>query len=263
MTHTISHRLRRLGRATVCGLVRRFPGLKILLPTTIPLKVRRFTCGDERTSELIVFLPGIGDVLEDFELNEFVEAVRKSARPADMLVADVHAGYYFRRSMLERLHKDVIEPVKLCGYTKIWLVGISLGGFGALLYARDNASELYGLMLLAPYVGESDLIREISDAGGLQSWNPGIIKADDYAHRIWRWLKHEYVDRNTNSPIEIYLGFGDRDRFARANALLAEILPVERVVTLHGGHDWKTWREVWRSFLAHRDSQAMPNMSES
>ena len=211
----------------------------------------------------MVFLPGIGDVLEDFELNEFVQAVRKSARPADMLVADVHAGYYFRRSMLERLHKDVIEPAKLRGYTKIWLVGISLGGFGALLYAMENVSELHGLMLLAPYVGENNLINEISDAGGLASWNPGPVKADDYAYGIWRWLKHEYVNRNANSSVEIYLGFGHRDRFARGNALLAAILPAERIVTTHGGHDWQTWRQVWRSFLACRESHSVPNTSES
>lgn len=126
-----------------------------------------------------------------------------------------------------------------------------------------NASELHGLMLLAPYVGENNLINEISDAGGLASWNPGPVKADDYAYGIWRWLKDEYVNRNANSSIEIYLGFGHRDRFARGNALLAEILPAERVVTTHGGHDWQTWRQVWQLFLAHRESHAAPKTSES
>ena len=119
------HRLRRLKRSLLCGLVRRYPRLDALLPAVAPVNVRRVCF--EGHPELIVFLPGIGDVLEDFELNGFADAVRESSTPADLVVADVHFGYYARASVLERLREDVIEPAKSC-YTTISLAGISLGG---------------------------------------------------------------------------------------------------------------------------------------
>ncbi len=219
---TYPHRLRRLKRAALCGLVRRYPALQPLLPAVAPLNVQRF--GDARHSELMVFLPGIGDVLEDFERNGFVQALRDSARPADMVVADVHFGYYVRRSVLERLRVDVIEPARSCGYATIFLVGISLGGLGALLYAMEHPVDVQGLMLLAPYLGDSSLVKEIEDAGGLKLWDAGDVNVDD-------------------------------DPFAPGNTLLGDILPEHRVFTVRGGHDWQTWERLWQMFLAQRDSQ--------
>ena len=134
------------------GVVRRYSAFKRIFPATAPLAVQRFDCGEERASELMIFLPGVGDVLEDFERNRFMEAVWASGRPANIIVADLHAGYYFRFNVLDRLHKDVIEPARSCGYQSIRLVGISLGGFGALLYTMEKTADIQGLMLLAPYL---------------------------------------------------------------------------------------------------------------
>lgn len=53
----------------------------------------------------------------------------------------------------------------------------------------------------------------------------------------------------------LYLGYGTGDGFARADGLLAAVLPRERVFTAPGGHDWPPWRAVWKDFLA---SGALP-----
>ena len=53
--------------------------------------------------------------------------------------------------MVDRLKEDVINPAKEKGYTKIWLVGISLGGLGSLLYAMEHPSDIEGMLVLAPY----------------------------------------------------------------------------------------------------------------
>jgi len=82
MKRTSLHRLRRLKRAMLCGLVRGYPSLQSLLPTATPLDVRRFCSGNH--AELMVFLPGIGDLTDDFELNGFIAALRDSARPAEI-----------------------------------------------------------------------------------------------------------------------------------------------------------------------------------
>jgi len=44
---------------------------------------------------------------------------------------------------------------------------ISLGGLGALLYTMEYPQDVQRLMLLAPYVGQTDLVNEIADAGGV------------------------------------------------------------------------------------------------
>jgi len=49
---------------------------------------------------------------------------------------------------------------------------------------------------------------------------------------------------------EIFLGYGKRDRYARASELLARRLPGACVTTVEGGHDWPTWSELWRIMLA-------------
>ena len=223
------------------------------MPAIEPLNVLRFA--DARHSELMVFLPGIGDVPEDFERNGLVQALRDSARPADIAVADVHFGYYVRRSVLERLRVDVIEPAKSCGYATICLVGISLGGLGALLYAMEHPADVQGLMLLAPYLGDPSLVKEIEDAGGLKLWDARDVDVDDHPRKLWRWLKQCALSPDNCKLAETYLGFGDRDSFAPGNALLAELLPEHTVFTVRGGHDWPTWERLWRMFLADRDSR--------
>src|SRR6266550_1965963 len=133
------HLLRRLRRNLLSAFVLRFPRGIVFLPAPAPLDVREYKSADQQTEELIIFLPGVGDVLEDYETNGFIEAVLKSGAPADMIVVDAHFGYYLRRIVIERLRTDVIGPARATGgYKKIWLAGISLGGFGALLYASEH-----------------------------------------------------------------------------------------------------------------------------
>ena len=223
------------------------------MPAIEALNVLRFD--DARHSELMVFLPGIGDVPEDFERNGFVQALRDSARPADIAVADVHFGYYIRRSVLERLRVDVIEPAKSCGYATICLVGISMGGLGALLYAMEHPADVQRLMLLAPYLGDASLGKEIKDAGGLKLWDARDVDGDDHPRKLWRWLKQCALSQAKCELPEAYLGYGDRDSFAPGNALLGDLLPKHRVFTIRGGHDWQTWKRLWRMFLAERDAQ--------
>ena len=262
MKPLFSYRLRRLRRALLFGLVRRYSAFKRIFPAITPLAVQHFDCGEEPASELMIFLPGVGDVLEDFERNRFMAAVCASKRPADMVVVDVHAGYYLHANVLERLHEDVIAPARASGHRSIWLVGISLGGFGALLYAMENTKDVQGLMLLAPYLGERALIAEIAAAGALRSWQPDEVATGDHTRRLWSWIKRVYATSHDGPAPRVYLGYGNRDSFARGNALLAEHLPADRVFVIPGGHDWKTWRELWRAMLARRDAETPSPLPE-
>jgi pimeloyl-ACP methyl ester carboxylesterase len=89
--------------------------------------------------------------------------------PVDMVMVDAHYGYYADRTILEELHEGVFRPARTCGYRRIWIGGISLGGFGALLYASRYPEDV----TMAPFVGHPHLIDEIASAGGLSRWTGG------------------------------------------------------------------------------------------
>jgi pimeloyl-ACP methyl ester carboxylesterase len=217
-------------------------------PATSPMRTVYFTPqepGENRT--LFVFLPGKWDDPGSFKKEGFIEAVREANLAVDMIGVDAHLGYYFKGIFPARLREDVIIPAKEKGYDQIWLIGISLGGLGALWYDGRFPGDVAGLVAIAPYLGEPETSREISLAGGLANWNPGHIAANDFQKQIWRGLKI-YTQRKENFD-HIYVGYGLQDDFAATNGVFCQVLPEEQVSTCYGGHDWDTWRLLWVDIL--------------
>ncbi|QBQ54068.1 alpha/beta fold hydrolase [Nitrosococcus wardiae] len=172
----------------------------------------------------------------------------KTGLPVDAWEVDAHLGYYTRRLLVNQLHTDVVENARNTGYTRIWLIGISLGGLGSLLYAREHPEAISGMVVLAPFLGNSSLVREIRKAGGVANWKPTAVQPGDYQRHLWQWLQG-YLNPHTALP-RLYLGFGENDKFAPSNRLLAEILPREQVFIASGGHNWPTWKHLWQRILA-------------
>lgn len=233
-------------RSAVGFLAQFSPEFGKLLPCPTPLTFDQHRLNSERVNEtLFVLLPGIQDHQFDFEHSGFVQAVRERSIKADLLAVDAHIGYYVRHTILKRLRQDVIEPARRDGYKKIWLVGTSLGGLGSALYAGQHELDLDGVVLLAPYLGQPSLIKKIDLAGGPQNWCPANIT--DFHSSHWTWLG-KYFEHPDREP-HLFLGFGERDRFAYANGYLADALPSDRVLKVSGGHDWETWSRLWSEFL--------------
>jgi pimeloyl-ACP methyl ester carboxylesterase len=196
---------------------------------------------------MLVMLPGAKARPQDLVQYGFVRALRERSLPVDVVAAEAHLGYYLERNFSAHLTQDIIAPARAENYRRIWLMGISLGGMGALMYAREHPRDIEGVILLAPFLGSRGTIAEIARAGGLAHWQPEGIEQDDDERQLLAWLKSNRPGAGV-SP-RIYLGYGTEDRFAAASVMLAGRLPVTQVVSIAGGHDWATWILLWQHML--------------
>jgi pimeloyl-ACP methyl ester carboxylesterase len=189
---------------------------------------------------LIVLLPGYGSAAEDFASHGFIDAVHRLDPSVSAIASDAHFGYYRSESLIERLTEDVIEPAVASGFTEIWLAGTSMGGMGALAYAHRNEGRIAGIILMSPYLGDRELISGIIGAGGPAQWSPP--DREDIFQDIWLWLV-AHGGEEIKPPI--FLAYGEKDRLAVSNRLLADLLPPERVLVRNAGHGWRLWDEIW------------------
>lgn len=201
---------------------------------------------------LLVLFPGFGDRAETFEEEGFVEIAEASGVPYDVAALDAHFGYYRTWTVLDRAGEDIIEPAASDGIERMWVVGISMGGTGAIGTAREHADVVDGVILLAPYLGPGSLIREIHEAGGLASWDAGNIeevrgKRERYFRRLWTWLQG-YATGEPRPALRF--GTGADDNATEALALLEPYLPDDATQVIPGGHDWTVWRPLFETFLA-------------
>ncbi|MDY0191064.1 MAG: alpha/beta hydrolase [Desulfuromonas sp.] len=213
-----------------------------------PLKTLNYSSATETHNNLIVFLRGIGGNNQDFVRTGFVSGVRQRELPFAMTAPNAHFGYYFSQTLTERLNTDIIVPARINGYEKIWLVGLSMGGLGSLMYAKDHPNEIAGIYLIAPFLGYEDIIDEISTAGGVRQWQPGEYDADaDWQRTFWHWLQQ--CAAGERPMPNIYLGFGTQDDFNPAHKLLSTLLPADHIFAIDGDHDNKTMLKLWQIFL--------------
>ena len=204
----------------------------------------------ESARVLLVALPGAGDRVGTYDKHGLVESLRETGMSVDMLEVDAHTGYYFgERTLLQRMEEDVLAPNRE-RYDEIWVVGISMGGIGALLTAWTYPEDIDGLVLMSPYLGRRKTLRQISEAGGIAAWQPPEQAEDEaWDIEIWRMLKQA---TEGDKELELYLMYGDKDLGVRAHHMLAEALPAERVKVTPGGHAWSTWSTLWTELMADR-----------
>lgn len=215
-------------------------------PTPIPTLTSP-VAGTGRTSTLVVFLPGRGGTLGAFEREGITATLREAGVRADTVELDAHLGYYLKKTAVEQLRDEVLLPARQQGYRRIVLVGISLGGLGALLTERDHPGSVDALVLLAPYLGKQEKFFDgIAAAGGPAAWASGRDpRAGSVEEQLWTFL-------GTRTPAlpPTWLLSGTEDAYARGHRLFATLLPAGRVTTIAGGHDWAAWRALWREVCA-------------
>jgi hypothetical protein len=192
---------------------------------------------------LLVLLPTMGGKGSHYETQGFLDEVWERGFEASMEVVDVKPSLYLGSKIVELLKTEVIEPAKTEGFEEIYLVGISLGGHGALLYATNYPEDVDGIVILAPFISGDRASEAIDEAGGLDTWEDCPFLAWTHACNLWKSLK-VYVSDSRNQR-KVVLGFGTEDIFVDQCRILADVLLPEQVFTVPGGHDWETWKKLF------------------
>jgi pimeloyl-ACP methyl ester carboxylesterase len=206
--------------------------------------VTESACAAQVAPVRMLFLPAAYTGPEDFLQAGFAQAVRARSLPIDLLFADLNLQHLTDRNILRRIRHELVLPARTFGCHSFWMCGISLGGFITLAYAGRYPSEVDGLCLLAPYLGNHIVTGEIERARGLSGWQPAALADDDDERRVWQFIKEHDRDR-----VPMLLGFGSGDRFAASHRMMAAALPAGNVRERPGAHDWATWSALWSEFL--------------
>jgi hypothetical protein len=227
-------------------------GCAALQPTEQPIPAN-WHVGEVPSDTLVVFLRGARGRADQFEQVGIIELLAESGLNWDAVTVDAHMGYYRERSVVNRIDQDILEPARAQGYRHIWLSGPSLGGFGSLLFwCQTRHDDIAGIISLAPYLGGRAILNEIEAAGSLEQWQPAGAGAE-HEVLIWQCLQGGFPE-----DLPVWLAWGESDRMARGNLLLARQLPDARVLTSEGGHRWNVWMPLWAQIFEAIASKEPP-----
>ena len=196
-------------------------------------------------SSLMIMLPGALQDPEEFRHTGFVDALRGYHPDFDVALVDPalqFIGDAPEPDTVRALHDSVVRPA-LANYSRIWMTGISLGGFLALSHAACYPGQLKGLCLLAPYPGT----RMRRQEPVLQEGTPASPDGEggvDLEQSVWHWLRCREQDAT-----RLWLGYGAQDRFADGLRKMEKWMPQQRAEVIDGGHDWDAWQRLWDAFL--------------
>lgn len=216
-------------------------GCAFLRPARTPMERVSFReLGPRHARGAIVLLPGFGDRPSAFSEHGFVQTLARTAPAYDVFAADAHFGYYRKRTLLERLERDVVGPLRARGYRELWLAGASMGGLGAVAYARTHPERVRGLLLFAPYMGPREVVSEVARDGLCQYHGSPGVEDDEaaLARANFVWLRRQACEAR---EVSLLLGVGESDRLLGPNRLLGSVLPASHVRVLPGGHGWAVW----------------------
>jgi pimeloyl-ACP methyl ester carboxylesterase len=226
-----------------------------LMAAPIPMKmVTDSLPAGEKARCLMVLLPGVADRAATFTQQGFVQQLRERELSVDVIAADSTVGYYLRGIDASQLEHDVVGPARAKGYEQVWMVGVSMGGYGTLHYASEFPNRLDGVVALSPHLGEITVVQAIKTAGGLKTWQPPTpdpIAVKSHTEQTWRWVRGVTLDHKPGP--EIFLGAGKSDPLVGRGTMLADVLPPSRVWQIDGGHSWGTWKKLWTIFLDESD----------
>ncbi len=216
---------------------------------------KAFFAAPQAGKRVVVVLPGRGDDLASLERKGIAAIIQTGWPDADVILTGLTMPFYREGRAAKRLHDEVIATAQDNGDREIWLLGISLGGMGTLLYEHDYPGQIAGMLLLSPYLGEKPLLDEIRDAGGLRAWNPGPsqpLGPDTFQRELWHTIKN--VSQDSARTHAFWLAYGADEPFREAIELMSPMLPAQNVAMLPGRHNWSLWTNAAKTLLERATS---------
>ncbi len=205
-----------------------------------------------RAATLCVLLAGAYDAPDRFIEHSLPGDCAAAGLDADLTLLRTDLAAVADGGLVHALHAQVIAPARESGYRHLILGGISIGAMMALLHQDVFPGSVDELLAIATYPGNRRLSGQVAAAGGILRWDARDLADDDGELRAWRAIRR--LGQEADTPL--WFGYGADDRFADAQAMMAQALPPARVFSLAGGHDWPTWARLWRHWLLAR--QASP-----
>lgn len=217
-----------------------------------------------KAERLVIVLPGRADDLARLRNSGVADSIHEVWPDADVVFAELTLDFYREGDAPKRLRTEVVEPLRARGYREVWMAGASMGGMGTLMYDAQFPGELDGMILLAPYLGDFDLLLEIDKAGGVRRWNGGApqgFTAESWQRDVWRYIKALADDPERSR--RIWLAYGDEDRLRKAMPLFVPALHAQQVFVRDGGHTWRVWTPATLEMLRAIDARRAPAQAAS
>ena len=222
-------------------------GCSIIFAVETPVPALHYPAPDGSTSKMVVFLPGFAEGPEQFENNDFIRLLQERYPSVSAVAMDTHLGYYKKGMLADRVIGETIEPAIAEGYDTIVVVGLSMGGYGALWTSDSIPGDVDGIVLMAPYLGDIDAPKGVKEHGGMREWVASFSDELDFDEIPWIWADGLiYGDRG--NP-QIVLAYGDADRLKPNASVLEKHLPREHVFTNDGPHKWTAWTPLWSDIM--------------
>ncbi len=244
-----AHFLRLLAALTTLPLA----ACRLLLPKpTRPLRRLTFEPDQGRAGELVVLLPGRLSPPEEFVQHGIVKLVQARRPQARIVVPDLHLGYYMAGLAEVCLHEEIIGAAKKRG-ERVTLIGVSMGGLGALIYSLRYPHEVDEVLLLSPFVGEASLLAQIEKTGGLEQWQSGVTaeprNKNGALRKTWGEMKRQWLPKG-GPPMVMKIAVGRQDRLYASNQFFARtVLKPDQFIEIEGGHEWDCWRRAADALL--------------
>ena len=213
---------------------------------------------DRENMKLVYFLHGAGgnhtNFYEKTSLEKYLDAFnQKSDFSLAAIFVDGFNSYYVDKYMKveSAIFQDLIPGLEKrhsfnIGRESRYLVGLSLGGWGALNYSFRHSDVFSKAFLLSPY-----LARNMRTDLEIRTW--GIFE-DDAEYKSHHPLTSFKENKDSMKPVEIYSYTGKQDKIAEAEDikyLMDEIRDhvLVKDYYLDGEHEWGFWDKVLEKIL--------------
>ncbi len=221
--------------------------------------------GEPDQKTLVIVLPGRRDNVEVMQKYSVAEAIHAGWPEVDVQLTSATLAYYMDGGLAARVRSELLEPARAGGYQRIILMGASMGGMGSLIVDQANPSMLDHLVLMAPYLGKRQLLREIADAGGVLEWQagpaPAAMDSSNFERELWRHI--QLLGRDPQQRARIWLAYGEDDRLANTVPVIAPALEPSHILPRDGGHNWVVWNASATEVFAQLREQAVERAKSS